>query len=113
MAYAGSAACTWNRGSISTIGRRTPLRGSSVVTNSSGKAKGSCRLASRSSNFGPPSALAYSKTRNGTPADVVPETASSTLRTKPRPNGGAWWSSTDSSRGLDSKVQPRLRSART
>lgn len=33
--------------------------------------------------------LAYS-TRNGTPSAVVPEIASSTLRTKPIPNGGAW-----------------------
>jgi hypothetical protein len=29
---------------------------------------GSCTLATRSSNFGPPSLLEYSKTRNGTPA---------------------------------------------
>jgi hypothetical protein len=51
--------------------------------------RGSRMLAMRSSNRGP-SLFAYSKTRNGTPPAVVPEIASSTLRTKPSPNGGAW-----------------------
>ena len=88
-AYPGSAARTCSCGSRSTAGQRTPLRGAPVLTKSSGRLTDSRRLASRSSKPGPPSALAYSKTRNGTPADVVPEIASSTLRTKPRPNGGA------------------------
>jgi hypothetical protein len=66
-----------------------PLRAPSVETKRSGSGSGSCMLAMRSSNFGPPSLLWYSNTRNGTPALVVPEIASSTLRTNPRPNGGA------------------------
>ena len=66
-----------------------PLRTWSANTKRSGSGRGSRMLAMRSSNRGP-SLFAYSKTRNGTPPAVVPEIASSTLRTKPSPNGGAW-----------------------
>jgi len=36
----------------------------------SGSGIGSCTLATRSSNLGPPSLLEYSNTRNGTPVVV-------------------------------------------
>jgi len=59
LAYPASAVRTWKRGSTSTSATGTPLRAWSVDTKRSGSGRGSCMLAMRSSNFGPPSLLAY------------------------------------------------------
>ena len=113
-AYAGSAARTWKRGSTST-GRELDAAAHAVSGDEEireGDTAVACSPLARRIAARP----RCSRTR-------TPGTACRQLwyrrpprppcATKPRPNGGAWWSRTDSRAGLDSKVQPRLRSART